>query len=186
MENTTNTPPEIESPPLAKLPPNPIFKCRMMRRMDEITKLQPAIRQEILEALKDRSKSMIDLGLKYEYVQGEDEETHTREDWLSADSGWFKGHHAEPILREAFIKIGELAIEHDLPVDAYWARGASQFEVAICKSDQQITMIIFAPTDMVEPFGDKLTREDNIWVTRMEETKADGKKVVVEQIMTSD
>ena len=100
-----------------------------------------------LELLKkDPKASLVDLGIRFGYFSRPEEEEHFRKDWLDQEKGWFKQlPPIEPVIRAGLIKAIEQSIEHQLPIDTYWVRGGEQVEVAICRSELQLTVLIMTP-----------------------------------------
>jgi uncharacterized membrane protein len=136
-------------------PPPAVSKPAVLRRMDALAR-DPAVMQAALEAIRaNPDLQLLDLGVQHGYVENTDAEAgHLRRDWFDSTEGWW--HHLppiEPVLRQAFIKAAELALEHKLPVDSYWIRRGDTFEVAVCQSDHQITLLFMSPEIPWAPVG---------------------------------
>jgi len=158
-------------PSTGDTPPS-VSKPAILRRMDRLAR-DPKVMEAALHDLQTQpDKPLLDLGLLHQYVEtagGEAE--HLRKDWFDHEHGWWQHLPAiEPIARAALIKAGELAVERRLPVDCYWIQGHDTFEVAICVSDVQITLLFMSPNipPIVIPGAAKRVARDNLWTVKIQ------------------
>jgi hypothetical protein len=146
--------------------PNIIFvsKPPFFERMDKLAQDRTGVKKILQDLEKGRAASLLEIGVLHQYLRrAGGEADHARYDWFDAERGWWRHlPPIEPVLRAAFIQAGKLVLKHRLPLDTYWLRGAEQFQVVICKSRQQITMLICSPFPP-RPFA-KLVLQKNTWV----------------------
>jgi uncharacterized membrane protein len=118
-----------------------------LRRLEQLSHDRAAV-EAALQAVQTQSATgVLDLGIAHHCIEDTPAEAnHMRADWFDARRGWWKHlPPIDPILRAAFTKAGQLAIEHHLPIDGYWIRRGDDFRVAVCRSPQQITMLFISP-----------------------------------------
>jgi hypothetical protein len=144
-----------------------VTKGTIFRRLDELSRNRDLVRRMVAALQNLPQVSIADLGVEHGYIKDNDEEAgHVRTHWLDSE-GWFKDlGPVEPLLRAAMIKAGELVLEHDLPCDAYVVSGHDRLEVAVCKSDRQITLMVLSPVPPIEPTEKGLPDEEDIWMVR--------------------
>lgn len=154
-------------PVSGKMPADPVAKGNMLRMMDSLSR-KPSVMAAAMEALeKEPAVSITELGARFGYVEGDDQQRHVDEHWLDAEAGWFPGHaEVDSVLREGFIKAAEIALAHDLPVDSYWVAGGDQVQVVITQSDEQVTMLLLTPPPEKPRYEGPLPVEERIWVAR--------------------
>jgi hypothetical protein len=106
---------------------------------------------------------------------------HIRDHWFGGASGWWPGEQPiEPIFCQGLIKAitesvnnpltvvdpdTEEAQQHALPIDTYWICDASHFEVLICRSPQQITLLFLTPPPPIRNPG-IWSAETPVWSVR--------------------
>ncbi len=166
---------------LAKDLIDPLVKGTTLRRMGLLSK-DPKIMRDALTALENGgASSLLELGLAHGYAGNTEQEIeHIRDDFLDSEAGWFKDlGNIAPVLRLGLIQAGHLALQYRLPVDSYCVTKGDVFEIAIAKSERQITMLIMFPrpaTGSPEPLPDL----EDIWFVQ-----GDGKDgAVVRQART--
>jgi hypothetical protein len=139
----------------------------LLKQMDDLSK-DGRRKAAVVRDLENKpSIPLLDILLEHGYLKNtQDEAGHIQDDWLDSARGWFKGlAPLEPLLRAAFIQAGKVALEHGLPTASYVVPGHDRVEVAICKSDQQVTVLVLCPR-VGPPAGESLPEEDDIWVVR--------------------
>lgn len=155
-----------------------VSKLDFFRRMDKLSCDREVVQAALRDLSRKRGASLLDLAVLHNYVRRGAEAEHVRGDWLNAETGWWQDLPAvEPILRAAFIKAGNLALRHRLPCDSYWVRGTDEFQVVVCKSKNQITMLICSPLPPNVPEALKLAargkkQPNDIWVFGPETSRA--------------
>jgi hypothetical protein len=109
----------------------------------------------ILRELRSPAK-LVDLAKKFRLLSDPDEERHLREDWYGETGRpWWPGFPVEAIVRQGYIEMIELVKRRDLPVDALWVTGQSEFRISLTSSPSQITMLFLTP-----PCPESLVAED--------------------------
>ncbi len=160
----------------------PIMKGEILRRMEQLARDRAVVSAMLRGLMNEPERSLVDLAIEHGYIKNSDEEAgHIRNDWFSPEGGWFPQIRAvEPVIRAGFIKAGELVLEHRLPVDAYVVAGYDRVEVVVCKSDQQITILVLCPQLPIAPGEAEAPGLEEIWVAR---AKPSGEpEVVLSQI----
>lgn len=123
------------------------------------------LRKSFLEALCDRDQKYVDIlidfagqaGIKFNEFQIE----YLRQNWFPQPpdrrdvqgivrafegSWWREFQPIEPIVRQGLIKAIQEAMLEDLDLDSYWlCPAASDFEVIVSRSANQVTRIIMTP-----------------------------------------
>ena len=108
----------------------------------------------LLDELRDRSIDHVDVLVRHNiYTQGEAD--HVKEHWYGEDENgyWPNITKKQEILRAGYIRAVEEVIEHlknkpdqPMPIVSYWICSGSHFQSLVCKSDQQITVILLTPS----------------------------------------
>jgi uncharacterized membrane protein len=146
---------------------NTISKPPVLQRLDALSRNLLAT-EPFLKSLKtEPGKSLVDIALAHKCIENNpDQAGCLRRFWFDRETGWWKDlPPSEPVLRKALIRAAELALEHKLPLDCYWVLGADQIKVAICKSEQQITVLFLSPTPPADaPTGRFQSRGPDVWL----------------------
>jgi len=131
----------------AKGRPRTVWKTEVFRTIDRLSRDRAAVER----ALGDlrRGESMLEVGARNRLIEGGDERMrHLAEHWLGDEQ-------AGRVLRRGLIRAAELALERDLPIDAYWVFAGSSLEVAVATNDRQITLIVVTPFPDVPTEGEE-------------------------------
>ena len=116
-----------------------VRKTEVLKQIDELSKDRGALRKVVSDLREKSTAPLLEIGALHRCVDGDHErKQHLQEHWLA-------DQHSEAVLREALLTAGERALELNLPTDSYWIFAGDRFEVAICESSQQITLLIVAP-----------------------------------------
>jgi hypothetical protein len=128
----------------AKLPT--VYKTDVFERIDRASE-DPDVLRRAVEALK-KGASLLEVGAQSGTVRGDEE----REGHL--DAHWLGDEHERGVLTRALVRAGELALEHGVPIDAYWVFAGSCREIGVCYNGRQVTMLVATPFPDVPTEGE--------------------------------
>jgi len=127
--------------------PRRVWKTEVFRAIDRLSRDRAAV-ERALEDLR-RGGPMVEVGARNRLIEGGDERMrHLAEHWLGDEQ-------AGRVLRRGLIRAAELALERDLPIDAYWVFAGSSLEVAVSANDRQITLLVVTPFPDVPTEGEE-------------------------------
>lgn len=130
-----------------------IGKGAVLRKLDAAWKhLTAADCVQLLTELKDKSVQHVDV-LVRQGIFTADEADHVRKHWYGRDenSYWPNVRHKEEILRVGYIHAVELVQQgisdgqQSLPIVSYWICAGHHYQAIVCRSAQQITVILLTP-----------------------------------------
>lgn len=110
---------------------------------------------------------------------------HIRQNWFNENDGWWPEHQPiEPIFCQGLIKTVREALDSPLtiedavtkerrqralPIDSYWVKGGPHFEMTVCRSLYQVTLLVRTPHAPSPPAG--IWAEDTpVWIVRRDIT----------------
>ena len=102
---------------------------------------------------------------------------HLERDWFGEVGYWAELQPVEPVLVASLIQAGHLVLDdpesgkprsQKLPLDCYWVRAGSDFEVSIMPNERQVTLLLLTPTAPARfaDSGGEQPALDNIWLVR--------------------
>ena len=126
----------------------------------------------IHKALKHQhKKSLTDIAVEYGCMSDAEKQL-LDQTWFS--SWWKTIQPVEPTFREALCKAAELCCDLAIPVEVYWVCTPTvHFEVAVCLSDQQVTVVVSTPLPEASP---PCTEDEPIVVFRKTDASGNCKK----------
>jgi hypothetical protein len=107
----------------------------------------PDALQPVVEALRNGT-SLIEAGVLGNVIEDDEQ----RKAHIGAH--WIGGDREQRILAQALVRAGELALQDGVPIDAYWVFAGDQFEAAVCRSQQQVTVLVVTPYPNVPTEGE--------------------------------
>ena len=139
--------------------PEVASKGSILKRLDALTRDASKRRELLADLTATPTPSIANIAEKHGLVTPLEKE-HLTLDWFT--NWWPAAQPVEPILAEGFKVALREAIERNLPLDFYWlcepghdgqvgtghhgpTGGEGTVEVAVCWSDQQVTVLIDTP-----------------------------------------
>jgi hypothetical protein len=142
-----------------------------------------------LEQLQPTYRGLVDvfqqhLFLDYDPARMEALNNYLRRYWFDEVQGWWRPQQPiEPVFCQGLIKALREAIDNPitvedpaqgkrlkaLPIDSYWIVVGERFEMTICRSLQQVTLLILTPNPPI-PRPGIWDQDTPIWVVRRETT----------------
>lgn len=123
--------------PVAKEKPPTLFKTEVLEGIDRASQ-DPALLRRALDALRE-GVPLLEIGTRTDTVRGDDDRR------AHLDAHWLGDEHDRGVLTRALIRAGELALEHGVPIDAYWVFAGSRREIGVSFNERQVTLLIVTP-----------------------------------------
>jgi hypothetical protein len=159
--------------------PGNIAKGPLFYYLDELSRSADSVSRlgsllQALEQLQPTYQGLIPIFQTYILTDYDPNEAmtllnHIRDHWFGEANGWWPEEQPiEPIFCQGLIKAIRESVtnpltimdpqtqetqEQALPIDTYWICDASHFEILICRSPQQVTLLFLTPSPPVRNPG---------------------------------
>lgn len=171
----------------------------LSRRGDSLSLLNNLL--EALEQLQPTYQGLIPIFQTYILAEYDPDETralldHIRDHWFDVANGWWPNEQPiEPIFCQGLIKAISESINNPitvadpetqqpqqqaLPIDTYWICDANHFEILICRSPQQVTLLFLTPPPPIRNPG-IWSAETPVWSVRRDVTDIEQQEQVTTQ-----
>jgi hypothetical protein len=121
--------------------PPTVWKTRVFELIDRVSS-DRALLERAVAALRSGA-SLVDVGVASRTIDDDpDRKQHLADHWLD-------GKRLQRVLGQALLRAGELALEHRIPIDAYWVFSGKRPRAAVSWNDRQVTLIVVRPAPKI-------------------------------------